>query len=383
MKVAVITATRAEYGLLYPLIKKLLMDSFFECHVIVTGTHLLKKYGETIDFIVKDGIPIRYRVNIMSEDHMNQDEVIAKGIVEFARLYEKEEYDAVIVLGDRYELFGFCIPALLKNIPIVHIHGGEKTEGAIDEKIRHSITKMSSIHFPSIKQYADRIIQMGESPDFVYSVGALGIDNVLNMDLLSKNDLSQELSVDFNKDVAIVTFHPVTLDNKIEMVQQTENLMGALLKTKLFSIVTMPNSDFGGECIWKIILRYSNMYPKKIKLIKSLGQKRYLSCLKYAKIVVGNSSSGIIETASFRIPTVDIGDRQRGRVAPCNVLHCDCKKEDICHCINKALDPDFIMKIQDCQNPYGDGKTADRMVEILKKVDWKDSRLVQKVFMDK
>lgn len=382
MKVAVITATRAEYGLLLPLIKKLLKDSFFDCHVIVTGTHLLKKYGETVTFIERDGIPIRYRIDIMDEGHVNQNEVIAKGIIEFARLYEKEEYNAIIVLGDRYELFGFCIPALLKNIPIIHIHGGEKSEGAIDEKIRHSITKMSSVHFPSIKEYADRIIQMGENPDFVYSVGALGIDNALNMELFSKDNLSQELQVDFDKDVAIVTFHPATLSSELEMLQQTEILMSVLLETKLFSIITMPNSDFGGEKMWDIILKYSDMYPEKFKLVKSLGQKKYLSCLKYAKVVIGNSSSGIIETASFGIPTVDIGERQRGRFAPCNVLHCDCKKEEIFQCINHALDPKFRIKIQNYKNPYGDGKTAGRMVEILKRIDWKDSRLIQKVFFD-
>lgn len=381
-KIAVITATRAEYGLLRPLVEELMKECEFDCKLIVTGTHLLQRYGKTVQFIKNDGIPIQYEVPIMDEEENNQCDIIAEGLKKFSWIYEKEKYDAIIVLGDRYELYGFCIPALMQRIPIIHIHGGEKTEGAVDEKIRHSITKMASIHFPSIEEYAKRIIQMGENPKYVYSVGALGIDNVLKLPLLEKEKLEQELDIDFAQNIAIVTFHPVTLDGVTDAKKQAQIVFRTLVRMNLFLVVTMPNSDMGGDDITQIILDYAKEYPDKIKFIKSLGQIRYLSCLKYASIVIGNSSSGIIETASFRIPTVDIGDRQRGRMKPQNVIHCECEERDIEASVERGLSEQFRKQISNYINPYGDGKTATRMVNILKGMNWDDTRLIKKEFYD-
>lgn len=381
-KIAIITATRAEYGLLYPLIIELLKDEEFECDVLVTGTHLLKKYGYTIEFIKQDNIPIQHEISIMDEVENNQNMVISRAIEKFSVIYKNEQYDAIVILGDRYELFGFCIPALLQKIPIIHIHGGEKTEGALDEKIRHSITKMASIHFASVKEYKDRIVQMGENPNFVYDVGALGIDNILKLQLMDKQELEQNLNVDFNKNIAIVTYHPVTMEGVESGVEQIKVLLDTLLTMNLFLIITMPNSDEGGDVITNVILEYVNEYPDRIKFVKSLGQKRYLSCLKYASIVIGNSSSGIIETASFKRPTVDIGERQKGRLAPKNVIHCECEKQSIVNAVNKALSKTFTDSLQNYENPYGDGKTAERMVDILKKINWDDPKLLKKEFFD-
>jgi len=381
-RLAVITATRAEYGLLKPLIEELLVDENVDCKVIVTGTHLLDKYGYTLKFIEKDNIPIQYTIPIMDEENNDQCTVIANAMLAFSELYKKEKYDAIIVLGDRYELYGICVPALLHRIPIVHIHGGEKTEGAVDEKIRHSITKMASIHFPSIDEYAKRIVQMGENPEFVYSVGALGIDNALKLPLLAKNDLERDLEVDFSQNVAIVTFHPVTMDCLESAQKQAIEVFDALVELPIFSIVTMPNSDMGGDVITEIILEYVAKHPDKMKFVKSLGQLRYLSCLKHASLVVGNSSSGIIETASFKIPTINIGDRQKGRMAPNNIIHCECVRKDIIEAVKKGLSQSFRDEIVECQNPYGDGKAAIRMRTILDEINWSDSRIVKKEFWD-
>lgn len=383
MKIAIITATRAEYGLLSPLISCMLEDSFFDCHVIVTGTHLLQKFGKTVSFIEQDGIPIKYKVPIMKEDYIEQSEVIASALVQFTKIYNDEKYDAIVVLGDRYELYGFCIPAVLKKIPIIHIHGGEKTEGALDEKIRHSITKIASVHFPSIKEYANRIIQMGENPAYVYPVGALGIDNIKRVPLLSVEELSAELNVDFaEKNVAIVTYHPVTVTNTQDSICQIKTVLEALRESNLYSIITMPNSDSDGDVIASIIEEYVDKYCEKFRYIKNLGQKRYLSCLKHAKIVIGNSSSGIIETASFKIPTINIGERQQGRIAPSNVIHCVCDKNSILQSIEEAFKCTFQEQLVTCINPYGEGDTAARIVEILKVIDWNDSKIISKKFYD-
>lgn len=381
-KIAVITATRAEYGLLYPLIKKMLKDDFFECHVIVTGSHLLYKYGYTIDDIKKDNVPIYRCISIMNEDNNDTCEVIACAIKEFDKLYKSEMYDAIILLGDRYELFGFAIPALFNKIPIIHIHGGEKTEGALDEQIRHSITKLSSIHFASMDEYKKRIIQLGENPDYVFNVGALGIDNICNMSFLDKEALEREIGIDLKQKVAVVTYHPVTLDEKYDNKEQIKNLLEALLGNDLFLVITMPNTDKGNTEIIEIIKEYESKYSSRIKTFKSLGQLRYLSLLKYAELVVGNSSSGIIETASFKIPTVNVGDRQKGRLMPDNVICCSNDIEDIDKAIKKAMSEEFKSGLSFCVNPYGDGHAADRITDILKKIDWDREGLLVKRFND-
>lgn len=380
-KLAVVTSTRAEYGLLYPLIRALEADDDFQVQVIVTGTHLLASYGNTVRYIEEDGVSIAYRIPIM-QDGDSSAQIIARAVSAFDAVYEKERYDGVVVLGDRYELYGFCLPALMRRIPLIHLHGGEKTEGAIDERIRHSITKMASLHFPSLPQYAKRIVQMGEQPAFVHPVGAIGLDNILALTPIPPAELEEELQLSFDSPTALVTFHPVTLDTEEQVRLQAERVFRALWRSGLTCLVTMPNSDTGGDMAREVIARYVEQDPTHFIYRKSLGQRKYLSVLRCVGAVIGNSSSGILEVPSFGIPTVDIGDRQQGRFAPDTVLHCACDEDAICQTIQYAFSPDFRARIKGYVSPYGDGKTAARIVRILKETDLRDERLRKKQFYD-
>lgn len=385
-KIAVITSTRAEYGLLHPLIRKLIQESEIAVQVLVSGTHLLAKFGKTIDYIIRDGVTVDYTIPIYDDEFVS-DEVhaaaaVAKAVELSSSIFAKEGYDAIVVLGDRYEIIGFCMAAAICRIPIIHIHGGEITEGAIDDKIRHAVTKLSSIHFPSIQEYADRIIQMGEAKKYVYPVGALGIDNIMNMQLLDKKSLLEELEIKTDMPLAAVTYHPVTSERPELAVDEIRQVMNALLETGVYSIITMPNSDVGGDNIYKETMNYVSSHGECMTLKKSLGQMKYLSLLKNADVMVGNSSSGILESASFQLPTVNIGNRQKGRMAPKNVIHCLCKKEDIVQAIKTGMSLEFRKTLNGYVNPYGDGHAAERMVEIIKNTDFSDSALICKKFYD-
>jgi UDP-hydrolysing UDP-N-acetyl-D-glucosamine 2-epimerase len=302
----------------------------------------------------------------------------------FSSLFQKRQPDLVIVLGDRYELWALCIAAVIHKIPIVHLHGGESTLGLIDDPVRHSVTKMSTFHFASIEAYAKRIIQMGENPNRVYVVGALGIDNIKNMRLMDIREVSEYTGVDFGqKNVALLTYHPVTLDDYTLAGHQTQEILEALIQTTLFTLITMPNADTGGNTIYQIIEMYSQKYPDRFRFVKSLGQQGYLSAMKYAKLMIGNSSSGIIESASFKLPVINIGDRQGGRFKPANVIDCVCSIESIMGTLDKALSEDFTRSILDIENPYGDGTAAKRIVNILRDIDLSDkSTLIKKGFYD-
>lgn len=385
-KLAVITSTRAEYGLLYPLIKALNETPDVEMHLLVSGTHLLKRFGNTIEYIRADGIEIAKEIPIFDEnfesDELHVAESIARATTLSSEIFMREQYDAVIVLGDRYELLGFCTAAAVCRIPIVHIHGGEITEGAIDDKIRHAVTKLSSVHFPSIMEYADRIVQMGEDPKRVYPVGALGIDNIMSMKLLDKSELLADLQIVTDLPVAAVTYHPVTGENPQNAVEEINHVMRALLKADVFSVITMPNSDVGGDIIYRAILNCVTEHSDRMVLKKSLGQLRYLSLLKNADIMVGNSSSGILESASFHLPTVDIGDRQKGRMAPDNVIHCACTEQEILSAVQYGMSEKFRDGLQGYVNPYGDGKTAKKIASVLAKMDFSDPSLIRKKFYD-
>lgn len=385
-KIAVITATRAEYGLLAPLIRRMSESSEIKPFLVVSGTHLLEKYGNTVKYIEKDGFRISHVVDILDEDYDGSEiraaEAIGRAVTGMADILMKEAYDAIIVLGDRFELLGFCDAAVICRIPIIHIHGGEITEGAVDDKIRHSITKLASIHFPSIQEYADRIIQMGEDPQNVYPVGALGIDNIKKLKLMTKEELLTDLEIHTERQIAAVTFHPVTTLSRKEAVKETQEVMEALLDLGVYSVVTMPNSDVGGDEVFERILYFAENHPDRMCIKKSLGQTRYLSLLGHADIMVGNSSSGILESASFRLPTVDIGDRQKGRFAPVNVIHCDCRKDEILKAMKTGLSEDFKKSLTGCENVYGDGNTAEKIVSILEEIDLNEKRYISKSFFD-
>ena len=291
--------------------------------------------------------------------------------------------DLILILGDRYELWAISIAAVIHKIPIAHIHGGESTFGLIDDPIRHSITKMSTFHFAAIDTYAKRIIQMGEHPRRVFVVGALGIDNILSIPLLDKNQLSEITGMDFNKSIALMTYHPVTLDDYNEAENQIREILNTLCNTELRVLMTMPNTDTSGDIIYKHIQKFTQYYPDQFKLIKSLGQKNYLSAIKYAKLMIGNSSSGIIESTPFKIPVINIGDRQKGRHKTPNIIDCECNRASINSAIKKALSQEFKNSIQKIVSPYGDGKTADRIIKILESIDFTSkSALLKKGFFD-
>lgn len=385
VKIAIVTSNRAEYGLLYPLIKKMLQDSFFDVTLIVTGTHLSEQHGKTIDFIKKDGLDIHHIVDLNVDGDTEHDIccMIGKGIEGFSTIFRNNKLDGILVLGDRFELWAICIPAVIHKIPIIHLHGGEITQGAIDDMVRHSISKMASIHFPSIDLHAKRIVQMGENPERVYVVGAIGLDNIKEMVLMDVAELSAYTGIDFNSNIALMTYHPVTLDQYKEASNQIEEVMEALISFNIVVLITMPNADTGGKTIFEVIQKYIHLYPQQFRLIKNLGQRGYLSAMKYCKFMIGNSSSGIIESPSFKIPVINIGDRQNGRHMPQNVISVQCEKRKIIQAIQRAMSTEFYDTIRDMKNPYGDGKTAHRIVALLKSFDWKDNKhLLKKGFHD-
>ena len=299
-RIAIITSTRAEYGLLLPLIRAMIECPDIEPSVLVSGTHLLKRYGSTIRYIEEDGIDIAYTIPIFDEDFVSNERDVAKAIARAtsltAEIFDKERYDAVVVLGDRYELLGFCNAAAICRVPIIHLHGGEITEGAIDDKIRHAVTKLASLHFPSIEEYAHRIIQMGEDSERVYPVGALGIDNILSLKLLDKEELLESININNTEDsdsydgrlpLAAVTFHPVTVESPEMAAEETDIVMKSLIDSGVYSIITMPNSDVGGDVVFERIKKAVDSNPDRMCIRKSLGQLRYLSLLKNADIMIG------------------------------------------------------------------------------------------------
>jgi len=383
---AMVTTGRADYGLLYPLINKIVESDDFELRLIAAGTHFSYLHGKTIQLIKKDGVKIAGKVKMTSrKDTKNAIcNSISTGLQKFSKLFNKMMPDFLIVLGDRYELWAACMVAVIHNIPIVHIHGGEVTAGAIDDPIRHSITKMSVFHFASVDLYAKRIIQMGENPKNVFCVGAIGLDNINNIKLLTCEELSKITKIDFmKKNVALLTYHPVTLEAYVDAEQQIQEVLQALLKTDLLILITMPNADSARIVIYKKIESYIKQYPNKFKLIKNLGQKGYLSAMQYARMMIGNSSSGIIEGASFKLPVVNVGDRQSGRFRPQNVIDCGCSQQDILKAIERALSKEFNESIAQLENLYGDGHTADRIVKALEKLDFSNkTQYLKKGFYD-
>ncbi|MBI4650899.1 UDP-N-acetylglucosamine 2-epimerase (hydrolyzing) [Candidatus Desantisbacteria bacterium] len=374
-KIAVITGTRAEYGLLYWIIKKIHDDPALELQLIVTNMHLSPEFGLTIREIEKDGFPISDKVETLLSSDTETSIAISMGLgmIGFSKTYERLKPDIVIVLGDRFEILSAVAAAAPFRIPIAHIHGGEITEGAMDELFRHAITKMSHIHFPSTQIYAKRIIQMGEQPENVFCFGAPGMDNIKKLPLLNKEKLLKELDIPRNKKIGVITYHPVTLENNTAESQIRELLEAIKSFKNIFWIFTLPNADTGGRIIIKMINYFVKDNPDNGKAFSSLGQLRYLSLLKYSDLMLGNSSSGIIEAPSFCLPVVNIGDRQKGRIRAGNVIDVAyCKKDNIVNAIKKAIMPEFENSIKGLKNPYGDGNTSDKIIKVLKKISLTD-----------
>lgn len=383
-KICVVTGTRAEYHLLYPLIKAIKKDAVLDLLLVVTGAHLNEKYGATYHDIEKDGFTINCKIPILQEEDKPEDINIAisKAIIGFSNYYKESSPDMIVLLGDRYELLSAAIAAMNHRIPIAHLHGGETTEGAIDECIRHAISKMSYLHFTSCEVYRKRVIQLGESPDRVFNVGALGLENIKNQTLISLDELEDSLNFKLGNHFAIVTFHPVTLeiDTAQDQFGQLLDALGQFPNLKI--LFTKANADTGGLCINKMIDEYVTRHPKQATAVFSLGLIRYLSALKYSSVVIGNSSSGIIETPSYCLPTVNIGDRQKGRIQAENILNCAPETQEITKAINKALSTSFRNAVQNAKSPYGDGVVSPKIVHIIKEFLLEGKINLKKVFYD-
>lgn len=364
-KIGVLTATRAEYGLLYPVIKGLQAEGL-ETAVLVTGAHLSEKHGMTYKEIEKDGIHIEAKIPILTDDDTPRgiSLAMANALRGFSEYFSENHLDALVVLGDRYETLAVCCAAMNERIPIFHLYGGETTEGAIDEAVRHSITKMSYLHFTSTEEYRRRVIQLGEAPERVYNVGAIGVENIKKLKLLSKEKLEEEINFSLQNPYAVVTFHPVTLEEN-EALKQVEELLAAIEQYQDMSfIITGANADAGGGIINDRIFTYGKE-RKNIFITSSLGQKKYLSALKYAEFVMGNSSSGIIEAPSFGIPTVNIGDRQKGRIKAESVIDCKPTCSDIIRAIDIARTSRRMGR--NIVNPYERSNTTESIINVMLK----------------
>lgn len=379
-KICVITGTRAEYGLLFWTLKALQSDIDIEMSICVTGMHLSPEFGLTYKRIIEDGFNITDKVETLlsSDTSVGIAKSIGLGIISFSEVFERIQPDLILVLGDRFEIFAACSAAMVSRIPIAHCHGGEATEGLIDEAIRHSITKMAQIHFTSTEEFKKRVIQLGEQPKNVYNVGALGIENINKLKLLNKNEFEDSINFKLKKINFLVTFHPVTLDRS-SAEEQFNELLQALDKYENCSIIfTKPNADTDGRIIIQMIDEYVSKNSSKAIAFTSLGQLRYLSAIQYMDAIIGNSSSGLIEVPSFKIPTINIGDRQQGRVKGFSVIDCEPIEFDIKKSIQKAMSPEFKEKLEFSQNPYGEKNSSTEIIKVLKNTELRG--LVKKQF---
>jgi len=380
-KIAVVTGTRAEYGLLYWIIKGIHEDPELELQLIVTGMHLSPEFGLTVKEIEKDGFPIVERVEMLlsSDTETAIATSMGLGMIGFAKAYERLKPDILVVLGDRFEILSAVAAATPFRLPVAHIHGGEVTEGVMDDLFRHAITKMSHIHFTATDEYKKKVIQMGELPENVFCFGAPGLDNIYKLDLIDKEELYQELELPFETKVGVVTYHPVTLEKGTAELQISELLQALRSFPDIYWVFTLPNADTGGRIIAKLINDFAGNNPDKGKVFASLGCVRYLSLLKHASVMVGNSSSGIIEAPSFELPVVNVGDRQRGRVRGQNVIDVHCKRADIIEAIKKVISLEFKTALKGMKNPYGEGRGSEKILEKLKTIPLSD-RLIKKRF---
>jgi len=373
-KIAAITGTRAEYGILQPVFKAIESHQSLSLSLIVTGSHLSPAFGNTIDEIERDGFQIADKIDIIPESDSGKDAAISIGkcIMGMTDALQRIQPDIILILGDRGEMLAGGIAGVYMNIPIAHLHGGE-VSGSIDEGIRHAITKLSHIHFPATRESARRIIRMGEEKERVFLVGAPGLDSILNEPLIPIEDLRGQFEL--NGNFILLVQHPVVTE--IDAIEkQIRATMEAVMSMGIQTIVLYPNADSGSQAIIRVINEFDN--PPMIQIVKSLPHKIYLSLMKYARVLVGNSSSGIIEAPSFHLPVVNIGTRQQGRQRAINVIDVNCNREKIVEAIRFALcDREFKAKVKSCKNPYGDGMASKRIVDVLSSIEI-DNNLLQK-----
>jgi GDP/UDP-N,N'-diacetylbacillosamine 2-epimerase (hydrolysing) len=381
-KICIVTGTRAEYGLLFWVMKCIQEHPLFELQIIATGMHLSPEFGSTYKEIEKDGFIINKKLEILlsSDTAVGISKSIGLAVIGFAEAYKELQPDLIFLLGDRFEILAAAISATIARIPIAHCHGGEATEGLIDEPIRHSVTKMSHLHFVSTEEYRKRVIQLGEQPAHVFNVGALGIENINKLKLLDKKDLEENLKFEFGEVNFLITFHPVTLEFSTAGEQFTE-LLHALEEFSGAKIIfTKANADTDGRIINILIDEFVLKYPDRAIAFPSLGQLRYLSTMRFMNVVIGNSSSGLIEAPSFKIATVNIGDRQRGRIKGETVIESKPQKKEIHEAILLALSSGHKQKLKTSKNPYGEGNSSGKIIEVLENISFDE--LIKKRFYD-
>jgi UDP-N-acetylglucosamine 2-epimerase (non-hydrolysing)/GDP/UDP-N,N'-diacetylbacillosamine 2-epimerase (hydrolysing) len=371
-KICVVTTSRADYGHLKTLMGQIRGDSELALEVIVSGSHLSREFGYTAEAIERDGFPVAKKIEMLlsSDTETSAVKSIGVGLISFAGALSESRPDILVLLGDRYEILCPAVAALLLRIPVAHIHGGESSEGAIDDAVRHCVTKIATYHFPAARVYRERIIQMGEEPGRVFAFGAPGLDHLHGKRLLTRRALQKALDFDLGGRVAIVTYHPATLRSE-SPVGTARNIVRALERTGLRAVFTKSNADPNGVRINEYIGGACAAHPGKFKFFDNLGQDLYLSCLKHLDLMIGNSSSGLIEGPTLKIPVVNIGRRQDGRVKAGNVIDTGTSGKDIARGIGTALSGEFARRIAGVANPYdlsGDGKTSLRIKETLKAV---------------
>ncbi len=384
-KICIISGSRADYSHMYWLIKECDQDKDINLQLLATGMHLSKRHGLSYQMIQQDGFKIGKKIDILR--YSNTDEGVAHsvglGCQLFTKAYKELKPDIVVIFADRFEMMAACLSAYMLKIPIVHLHGGETSQGALDEAIRHSITKMGSVHFTATEDYRRRVVQLGENPKRVFHVGSPGLESLSHQKYLSKSELAKKLKFDFDGQVALMTYHPVTLE-KNTVTKHVGQLLKAIKATSLKVIMTKSNADAQGDVINKMLRDFCRDNPKRFKLYDYLGQFLYYNCLKSADVLIGNSSSGIVEAPSFKIPVVNVGDRQKGRVRSVNIIDVNNSTANILAGIKKALSKSFLTKLKGMNNPYQkykDGRVAYRIKEKLKKIKLDDS-ILKKEFYD-
>ncbi len=379
--IGVVTVARSDYGYYFPILKRIEEDPNLALHLIVSGSHLSPDHGLTINDIIEDGFEIGEKIEMLiaSDSPEGISKSMGLGTIGFAQSFSRKRPDLLLLLGDRFEMHAAAVAAVPSNIPIAHIHGGEITQGAIDDALRHSLTKLSHLHFVTTDEHARRVIQLGEEPWRVIVSGSPSLDNLHQISLLTTEELEAQYGLRLNQAPFLVTFHPVTLEYK-EVEWQIGELLTALENIDDPIVFSMPNSDTGNRTIYQAIIKFVRS-KKNAQVVINFGTQGYFSIMAMARAMVGNSSSGIIEAASFKLPVVNIGTRQKGRLRARNVIDVGYSREAILEGISRASDPGFRETLLDLKNPYGDGRASGRIVSRLKNVELND-RLIRKSFYD-
>ncbi|MDK9696770.1 MAG: UDP-N-acetylglucosamine 2-epimerase [Siculibacillus sp.] len=382
-RILVLTGTRAEYGLLHPLLVRLAANPAFDLRLLATGTHLSPQHGMTVREIEADGFRVDERAEILisADSESGVAKSMGLAVILFTEAFVRQAPEALVLLGDRFEVLAAAVAASALRIPIVHLEGGHLTTGAIDDAMRHAVTKLAHLHFTGAEVYARRLRQMGEAPDRVHAVGSPGLDNILTVERWPRERLAADIDFAFRSPCVMATFHPATLEQGLTPGEQVDTLLDALDALPEVSVLfTMPNADAGGREVGERILAFAAAHADRCRVVTSLGRVRYVSALALVDAVVGNSSSGLIEAPSFGIGTVNIGTRQDGRLRAASIVDCPLDSAEIVTAIRRVLTPEFREGPARAGNPFGDGHAAERIIAILEATDF--ARLLEKRFID-